>query len=137
MSVSTPPRGTTKKRRPCSSTWDFPFGPEGEDRGKKGPRLESAAEAEVSGPRVSPVPALRPTARLSPAIWHVPNLLPHVGPPGGDSWCDQGELVATGFIVHGSEFRMDDTGFMVQSLGSGWGLSMNPEPSTLNARFSC
>src|SRR5215470_16459791 len=57
---------------------------------------QDETEAEVRGPRVQPLQALRPVARLPQEIPALPDLLPEPGARGRASERDQGELVGAG-----------------------------------------
>src|SRR5439155_4433658 len=55
---------------------------------------EGLAAPEVQGPRLQSLPALRPSARILPALPHVPALSPRPRPQGADPRSHESELVA-------------------------------------------
>ena len=76
----------------------FPFKREGQQEldGQEGAHQQAAAQAEVQGPRLHPLPPLRPPARGVPQVRPLPHLPARAGPRRRGPRRDQGQLVRGG-----------------------------------------
>ena len=86
----------TPRARPCSTPSASRSSVRDRSNGQEGTHREAAAQAQVQGARLHPLPALRAAARRVPQVRPVPHLPARAGPRRRDPRRDEGQLVRGG-----------------------------------------